>query len=76
VDSGTVITRAPSTPKAYAPLRSAFAKAMEGLGYKKAPAVSILDKTAKALPAVSLEFHGGASLEVDASGILYVVSAS
>lgn len=41
VDSGTVITRLP--PSAYAPLRSAFAKAMQGLGYSAAPAFSILD---------------------------------
>ncbi|CAN6323719.1 unnamed protein product [Urochloa humidicola] len=91
VDSGTVITRLP--PKAYAPLRSAFAKAMEELGYKKAPAESILDTcydlTAapggegegegegnKALPAVSLAFQGGASLDVDKSGILYMVDES
>nr|TKV93303.1 hypothetical protein SEVIR_9G217300v2 [Setaria viridis] len=77
VDSGTVITRLP--PKAYSPLRSAFAKAMEDLGYKKAPGVSILDTCydleggeGKALPAVSMAFQGGASLDVDASGILYM----
>lgn len=81
VDSGTVITRLP--PKAYSPLRSAFAKAMEDLGYKKAPGVSILDTCydleggeGKALPAVSMAFQGGASLDVDASGILYMVSES
>ncbi|CAL4925496.1 unnamed protein product [Urochloa decumbens] len=84
VDSGTVITRLP--PKAYAPLRSAFAKSMEGLGYKKAPATSFLDtcydlteagaKGGKALPAVSLAFQGGASLDVDKSGILYQVDES
>jgi hypothetical protein len=82
VDSGTVITRLP--PSAYEPMRSAFAKAMDALGYKKAPAYSILDtcydltgyKGSIALPAVSLVFKGGACLDVDASGILYVADVS
>uniref|UniRef100_A0A0A9BZ94 Peptidase A1 domain-containing protein n=1 Tax=Arundo donax TaxID=35708 RepID=A0A0A9BZ94_ARUDO len=82
VDSGTVITRLP--PSAYEPLRSAFAKGMEVLGYKKAPAFSTLDtcydltgvKGSVALPAVSLVFQGGACLDVDASGILYVADVS
>jgi len=82
VDSGTVITRLP--PSAYEPLRSAFAKGMEGLGYKTAPAFSILDtcydltgyQGSIALPAVSLVFQGGACLDVDASGILYVADVS
>ncbi|CAN6177569.1 unnamed protein product [Urochloa humidicola] len=82
VDSGTVITRLP--PSAYAPLSSAFAKAMDALGYKKAPAFSILDtcydlsgyEGSIALPAVSLVFGGGACLDVDASGILYVADVS
>ncbi|WVZ79425.1 hypothetical protein U9M48_027005 [Paspalum notatum var. saurae] len=85
VDSGTVITRLP--PSAYEPLRSAFAKGMAARGYKKAPAYSILDtcydltghhqRQGKiALPPVSLVFQGGASLDVDASGILYVVDVS
>ncbi|CAN6194399.1 unnamed protein product [Urochloa humidicola] len=82
VDSGTVITRLP--PSAYAPLRSAFSKAMDALGYKKAPAFSILDtcydlsgyEGSFPLPAVSLVFGGGACLDVDASGILYVVDVS
>jgi hypothetical protein len=82
VDSGTVITRLP--PKANEALRSVFAAAMEKLGYKKAPAFSILDTCydltsgpAKGgsvpLPAVALVFQGGACLDVDAAGILYVV---
>ncbi|CAN6207295.1 unnamed protein product [Urochloa humidicola] len=82
VDSGTVITRLP--PSAYAPLRSAFAAAMDALGYKKAPAFSILDtcydltgyQGSIPLPAVSLVFGGGACLDVDASGILYVADVS
>lgn len=49
------------------------------------PAVSFLDtcyddirgvEAGKTLPAVSLVFHGGASLEMDAPGILYVASGS
>ncbi|GJN38810.1 hypothetical protein PR202_gb27885 [Eleusine coracana subsp. coracana] len=84
VDSGTVITRLP--PKAYEPLRAAFAAGMEKLGYKKAPAFSILDTCydlssaaqggSVALPAVALVFRGGACLDVDASGILYVADLS
>ncbi|KAF8687736.1 hypothetical protein HU200_042666 [Digitaria exilis] len=82
VDSGTVITRLP--PSAYEPLSSAFARGMEGLGYKKAPAFSILDtcydltgyQGSIALPAVALVFDGGACLDVDASGILYVADVS
>ncbi|CAD6336317.1 unnamed protein product [Miscanthus lutarioriparius] len=58
---------------------------MEGLGYKTAPAFSILDTCydltgyqggSIVLPAVSLVFQGGACLDVDASGILYVVDVS
>ncbi|KAG8094789.1 hypothetical protein GUJ93_ZPchr0012g21021 [Zizania palustris] len=81
VDSGTVITRLP--PTAYSALRSAFTKDMAALGYKKAPALSILDtcydltgRREVALPRVSLLFLGGACLDVDASGILYVASPS
>ncbi|GJM97991.1 hypothetical protein PR202_ga14962 [Eleusine coracana subsp. coracana] len=87
VDSGTVITRLP--PSAYEPLRKAFAAGMEALGYKKAPAFSILDTCydlsssaaaqgggTVALPTVALVFRGGACLDVDASGILYVADLS
>ncbi|KAL5223572.1 hypothetical protein ABZP36_010211 [Zizania latifolia] len=81
VDSGTVITRLP--PTAYSALRSAFSEDMAALGYKKAPALSILDtcydltgRSEVALPRVSLLFLGGACLDVDASGILYVASPS
>nr|ACN85225.1 aspartic proteinase nepenthesin-1 precursor [Oryza punctata]ACN85232.1 aspartic proteinase nepenthesin-1 precursor [Oryza minuta] len=81
VDSGTVITRLP--PAAYSSLRSAFAAAMSARGYKKAPAVSLLDTcydfagmSQVAIPTVSLLFQGGARLDVDASGIMYAASAS
>ncbi|KAL5200741.1 hypothetical protein ABZP36_021944 [Zizania latifolia] len=56
---------------------------MAALGYKKAPALSILDtcydlsgRSEAALPKVSLLFHGGTFLDVDASGVLYVASSS
>uniref|UniRef100_A0A0E0E3T8 Peptidase A1 domain-containing protein n=1 Tax=Oryza meridionalis TaxID=40149 RepID=A0A0E0E3T8_9ORYZ len=81
VDSGTVITRLP--PAAYSSLRSAFAAAMAARGYRKAAAVSLLDTcydftgmSQVAIPTVSLLFRGGAALDVDASGIMYTVSAS
>nr|ACN85252.1 aspartic proteinase nepenthesin-1 precursor [Oryza officinalis] len=81
VDSGTVITRLP--PAAYSSLRYAFAAAMAARGYKKAPAVSLLDTcydftgmSQVAIPTVSLLFQGGARLDVDASGIMYAASAS
>ncbi|OEL37604.1 Aspartyl protease family protein [Dichanthelium oligosanthes] len=81
MDSSTAITRLP--PSVYPPLRSAFAKDMERLGYKKAPAFKILDtcynltgQGSIVLPAVSLVFQGGASLDVHPSGILYVLDVS
>nr|ACN85307.1 aspartic proteinase nepenthesin-1 precursor [Oryza ridleyi] len=81
VDSGTVITRLP--PAAYSSLRSAFASAIAARGYKKAPALSLLDTcydftgmSQVAIPTVSLLFQGGASLDVDASGIIYAASVS
>ncbi|KAF0903118.1 hypothetical protein E2562_025709 [Oryza meyeriana var. granulata] len=81
VDSGTVITRLP--PAAYSSLRSAFASAMAARGYKKAPALSLLDTcydftgmSEVAIPKVSLLFQGGAYLDVNASGIMYAASLS
>jgi len=83
LDSGTVITRLP--PSAYRPLRAAFAKDMAVLGYQKAPGwFAMLDTCFNLtgfqgivpLPTVSLVFQGGASLDVDATGILYVANAS
>ncbi|CAM0871002.1 unnamed protein product [Alopecurus aequalis] len=76
VDSGTSITRLPAT--AYAALSKAFAAAMAARGYKKAPAFPTLDTcynstgiSEAALPVVSLVFRGGASLDVDKSGIMF-----
>ena len=82
LDSGSVITRLP--PLAYRKLRSAFAKDMAALGYEEAPGFAILDtcfnlmgfQGIMPLPTVSLVFQGGASLDVDATGILYVANAS
>lgn len=81
VDSGTVITRLP--PTAYSALRSAFARAMSSYGYKRAPALSILDTCYDftglrevTLPAVSLVFQGGTCLDVHVSGIMYAASVS
>jgi hypothetical protein len=82
LDSGTMITRLP--PSAYAPLRSAFAGGMARLGYRKTSAFYSLDTCYNLtglegklpLPAVSLLFQGGASLDVDGSGILYVPDVS
>uniref|UniRef100_J3MFR8 Peptidase A1 domain-containing protein n=1 Tax=Oryza brachyantha TaxID=4533 RepID=J3MFR8_ORYBR len=81
VDSGTVITRLP--PAAYSSLRSAFAASMAARGYKRAPALSLLDTcydltgaSEVAIPTVSLLFQGGVSLDVDASGIIYAASVS
>ncbi|XP_006660750.1 aspartyl protease family protein At5g10770-like [Oryza brachyantha] len=79
IDSGTVITRLP--PRAYAALRSAFARYMGQ--YKKAPALSILDTcydftghaTAQ-IPKVALLFEGGATMSLDFTGVLYVSQVS
>ncbi|XP_054819426.1 aspartyl protease family protein At5g10770-like [Prosopis cineraria] len=77
IDSGTVITRLP--PGAYGPLRDAFQKAMSK--YPKADPASILDtcydlskyKTFL-VPKIMLSFGGGVDVDLDARGILYVVS--
>ncbi|XP_066336250.1 aspartyl protease family protein At5g10770-like [Miscanthus floridulus] len=82
IDSGTVITRLP--PSAYRQLRSAFAADMGVLGYSKAPSFSFLDTCFNLtglqgiipVPTVSLLFRGGATLDVDSSGILYAVDVS
>ncbi|XP_073014276.1 aspartyl protease family protein At5g10770-like [Typha latifolia] len=79
IDSGTVITRLP--PSAYSALRSAFHNLMTK--YPPAPAFSILDTcynftgySTVSVPKISLVFAGGVSLDVDFSGILYVLSLS
>ena len=82
LDSGSVITRLP--PLAYRKLRLEFTKDMAALGYQEAPGFAILDTCFSMmgfqgivpLPTVSLVFQGGASLDVDAMGILYVANVS
>uniref|UniRef100_A0A0A9DMF9 Peptidase A1 domain-containing protein n=1 Tax=Arundo donax TaxID=35708 RepID=A0A0A9DMF9_ARUDO len=75
VDSGTVVTRLP--PTAYAALRSAFRSGMASYGYPAAPPTGILDTCynftgygSATLPSVALTFSGGATLTLDAEGIL------
>ncbi|KAK4275412.1 hypothetical protein QN277_018499 [Acacia crassicarpa] len=77
IDSGTVITRLP--PSAYGPLRDAFRNALSR--YPMVGAVDLLDtcydlsghKNA-VVPKVTLSFGGGANVDLDASGVVYVVS--
>ncbi|XP_050366866.1 aspartyl protease family protein At5g10770-like [Argentina anserina] len=79
IDSGTVITRLPAT--AYSALRDAFRQGMKS--YPQAEALSILDtcynlsgsKTVS-YPKIAFAFGGGLTLDLDATGILYVASAS
>lgn len=75
VDTGTVVTRLP--PTAYAALRSAFRSAMAPYGYPTAPGIGILDTCynfngygSVTLPTVALTFSGGATVTLEASGIL------
>ncbi|CAM0944493.1 unnamed protein product [Alopecurus aequalis] len=75
VDTGTVITRLP--PTAYTALRSAFRSAMTRYSYPSAPAMGILDTCydfsrydVVTLPTVALTFSGGATLALEAPGIL------
>ncbi|KAL6868263.1 hypothetical protein ACP4OV_015108 [Aristida adscensionis] len=75
IDSGTVVTFLP--PHAYAALRSAFRRSMSR--YKRAPALDNLDTcydfTGVArvkIPAVALVFADGATVSLDAGGVMYV----
>ncbi|KAG1327347.1 Aspartyl protease family protein [Cocos nucifera] len=79
IDSGTVITRLPSS--GYSALRDEFRRQMAN--YSMAPPLSIFDTcynftgvVSVSLPPVGLLFSGGVTLDVDPSGILYVVSMS
>uniref|UniRef100_A0A0D9XEZ1 Peptidase A1 domain-containing protein n=1 Tax=Leersia perrieri TaxID=77586 RepID=A0A0D9XEZ1_9ORYZ len=90
IDSGTVITRLPR--RAYEALRSAFVREMVNRNYRRAPALSILDTcydlttghggkagaaaAAADVPRVELDFAGGASVVLDAAGVLYVAKAT
>ncbi|EAY99437.1 aspartyl protease family protein At5g10770 [Oryza sativa Japonica Group] len=73
IDSATVISRIP--PTAYQALRAAFRSAMTM--YRPAPPVSILDTCydfsgvrSITLPSIALVFDGGATVNLDAAGIL------
>lgn len=79
IDSGTVITRLP--PGAYTPLRNTFRQLMSK--YPLADSVSILDTcydfsnyTTVTFPTISFVFGGNKKVDIDGSGILYVVSQS
>ncbi|KAJ8461712.1 hypothetical protein OPV22_034638 [Ensete ventricosum] len=79
IDSGTVITRLP--PTAYSALRSAFRQEMTA--YKSAPTLSILDTCYDlsgldkvTVPSVALHLGGGATIDLEITGILYIASLS
>lgn len=80
VDSGTVITHMPRA--AYLPLRDEFRRHMGG--YTMLPegflppldtCYNVTGLDVVTAPRVAFEFGGGARVDVDASGILYVVGA-
>ncbi|KAK8706669.1 hypothetical protein V6N13_057748 [Hibiscus sabdariffa] len=75
IDSGTVITRLPST--AYSALRSAFRQGMKQ--YPMTQALSILDTcydlseySTVSVPRISFFFGGGVEVPIDVSGIFFV----
>ncbi|KAL6658543.1 hypothetical protein ACP70R_004129 [Stipagrostis hirtigluma subsp. patula] len=79
IDSGTTISRLP--PRAYAALRSAFKSFMAK--YKRAPALDMMDTcydftghTRVKIPPVTLVFGDGATVSLDARGVLYVSTVS
>ncbi|KAI6706419.1 hypothetical protein NL676_009381 [Syzygium grande] len=79
IDSGTVITRLP--PTAYSALRTAFRNAMAN--YTMAPAFLFLDtcydfskERTITVPPITFSFAGGVDVDLDPSGIFYVVKAS
>ena len=76
IDSGTVITRLPSS--VYKALKAEFLKKFTG--FPSAPGFSILDTCFNltgydevSIPTISLRFEGNAQLNVDATGTFYVV---
>lgn len=79
IDSGTVITRLPST--AYNNLRSTFRQFMTK--YPRAPDLSLLDTcydlsnyTTISIPKISFSFNGNTNVNLAPSGILYTNGAS
>ncbi|KQK01556.1 aspartyl protease family protein At5g10770 [Brachypodium distachyon] len=80
IDSGTVITRLPTS--VYTALSKAVAAAMKG-STKRAAAYSILDtcfegqaSKLRAVPAVSMAFSGGATLKLSAGNLLVDVDGA
>ncbi|CAN6178350.1 unnamed protein product [Urochloa humidicola] len=80
IDSGTVITRLPTS--VYTALSKAVAVAMGASGVQSAPAVSILDtcfqgqESQLPAPAVGMAFAGGATLKLAARNVLIDVDDS
>ncbi|XP_048530356.1 aspartyl protease family protein At5g10770-like isoform X1 [Triticum urartu] len=77
VDSGTIITSL--VPSVYAAVRGEFVRQLAE--YPRAPAFSILDTCFDLtglrevqVPSLRLAFDGGAEVEVDSKGVLYVVA--
>ena len=77
IDSGTVITRLP--PTAYKALKEAFDEKMSN--YPKTNGDELLDTcydfsnyTTVSFPKVSVSFKGGVEVDINASGILYLVN--
>nr|TKW21111.1 hypothetical protein SEVIR_4G184200v2 [Setaria viridis] len=80
IDSGTVITHMPRA--AYLPLRDEFRRHMGDYTMLPEGSVGALDTCydvtgldVVTAPRVAFEFGGGARMDVDASGILYVIGA-
>ncbi|CAL5002955.1 unnamed protein product [Urochloa decumbens] len=78
IDSGTVITRL--APSVYGAVRAEFARQFGGYGYREAAGFSILDTCYDLsghdevkVPLLTLTMEGGAEVEVDAAGMLFVV---
>ncbi|RDX91613.1 Aspartyl protease family protein, partial [Mucuna pruriens] len=76
IDSGTVITRLPSS--VYKAVKAEFLK--QFTGFPSAPGFSILDTCFNltgyeevSIPTISMHFEDNAELNVDASGVFYIV---
>jgi len=81
IDSGTVITHMPAA--AYYPLRDEFRRHMDNYTMQPEGSAGPLDTCYDVtehdvvmVPPVAFEFGGGARIDADASGILYVAGAS
>ncbi|XP_015077877.1 aspartyl protease family protein At5g10770-like [Solanum pennellii] len=78
IDSGTVITRLP--PTIYKAVKAEFLKQFSGYPFKQG--VSILDTCFDlsayeevSIPTVKMQFEGGAEMEVDVTGVLFIVKS-